>query len=254
MPDAAYTGLAQWYDRLMRDVPYDDWIDWTEQMWINHWGRMPERAVELGCGTGNIAIPLAQKGMSIIGIDLSEEMLACAEAKWQNMKQRGSIAWLHQDMSDWTLSQPADSVIAYCDALNYVTDPQTLVQVFHCAYAGLNPGGLLLFDMLPEERFMQYAEQQPFVIDEGDLAYYWFCEYDEETGIIEHDLTFYIQEKEGSLYRKQREIHNQRAYDPEWVLQVLKEIGFDDPQHFTGLYPHSPGMEDRLFFQAVKKS
>lgn len=250
MSDTAYKSLAQLYDRFMRDVPYTAWVEWTTTMWQKHWGRLPHQSVDLGCGTGNITIPLAQSGVSMIGIDLSEEMLACASVKWENMKQNGDVSWLHMDMKAWALPHAVDSVIAFCDAFNYLTEVEDFTAALRCAYEGLRPGGLLLFDLLPEQRFITYAEQQPFVVDEGDLAYFWFCDYEADRNCIVHDLTFFIEE--GELFRKQNEIHIQRAYDPTWVLDQLKKIGYKDVELYTGLFPSAAELSDRYFFKAVK--
>ncbi|MGH2544861.1 MAG: class I SAM-dependent methyltransferase, partial [Ardenticatenaceae bacterium] len=38
-------------------------------------------ALELGCGTGRVTIPIAQAGIEIVGLDLSESMLGIAKGK-----------------------------------------------------------------------------------------------------------------------------------------------------------------------------
>jgi len=40
-----------------------------------------EKILELACGTGRIAIPLAEHGLEVTGIDYSEPMLSLAKAK-----------------------------------------------------------------------------------------------------------------------------------------------------------------------------
>lgn len=252
MHRTAYGGLAQIYDRFMRDASYSSWVDWTLSMWQQHWGHLPSNAVELGCGTGNIAIPLAEAGVSMIGIDLSEDMLACAQAKWENKNHHdhAALSLSCQDMTQWTWAEPVDSVLAYCDTFNYLIHEEDLLNAFRCAYDRLTPGGLILFDLLPEERFLYYATEQPFVVDEGDIAYHWFSEYDKKKRWIEHDITFFIQE--GDLYRKEREVHKQRSYGPEWVLFHLAEAGFAEPEGFTRLFPDAEDLNDRYFFKAVK--
>ena len=39
------------------------------------------RIVDLGCGTGRLAIPLAQAGFGVVAVDLSDEMLAIVGEK-----------------------------------------------------------------------------------------------------------------------------------------------------------------------------
>src|ERR1700722_700637 len=41
----------------------------------------PGRLIDLGCGTGRLLVPFAQLGYSVVGVDLSSEMLAVAAEK-----------------------------------------------------------------------------------------------------------------------------------------------------------------------------
>jgi SAM-dependent methyltransferase len=41
----------------------------------------PGRLLDLGCGTGRLLVPFARRGYEVVGVDLSEEMLAVAAAK-----------------------------------------------------------------------------------------------------------------------------------------------------------------------------
>ncbi len=47
-----------------------------------------EIILDVGCGTGNYAIKLAQRGCIVVGIDISEEMLAIARKKCQELNLR----------------------------------------------------------------------------------------------------------------------------------------------------------------------
>ncbi|MBQ1188434.1 MAG: methyltransferase domain-containing protein [Peptococcaceae bacterium] len=79
----AYETLAVMYDALMDDVDYEAWADYIDRMLKKH-GCPGKRLLDLGCGTGSISIPLAQKGYQVTGVDLSEEMLAVAREKAMN--------------------------------------------------------------------------------------------------------------------------------------------------------------------------
>jgi ubiquinone/menaquinone biosynthesis C-methylase UbiE len=79
----SYERFAYTYDRLMREMPYGDWLRFAREAW-NEYGITPKTIVDLGCGTGNIAIPLGLEGFDVTGIDLSEDMLAVALQKAEN--------------------------------------------------------------------------------------------------------------------------------------------------------------------------
>ncbi|HEX7057772.1 MAG TPA: methyltransferase domain-containing protein, partial [Bacilli bacterium] len=75
----AYEKFAYVYDRLMQDVPYPEWLRFLREYWNQ--ANTPDTIVELGCGTGNLTIPLAQSGFKMYGIDDSEHMLSVAAEK-----------------------------------------------------------------------------------------------------------------------------------------------------------------------------
>lgn len=256
----SYRQFAAVYDRLMEEMPYAEWMSFARRCFEKY--GVPKTVVDLGCGTGNMAIPLARSGFAVFGIDLSAEMLAVARSKWDEPVGRagrdrtGTIRWLQQDMRDWELPEPADAAISFCDCLNYLTDPRDITAALRRTYAGLAPGGLFLFDMHAPLTLEQYAEEQPFVYDEKDVAYLWTCEYDPEQRMIDHDLTFFVRDDAAdagtsAVYRRFEESHSQRAYDPEWICRQLAEAGFEllhQCADFTWEKPNA--QSERLFFVA----
>ena len=66
----AYRALAASYDRLTNDVDYNATVDFYWQI-LNKEGLNPRTAVDLACGTGSVALLLAQRGLQVIGVDLS---------------------------------------------------------------------------------------------------------------------------------------------------------------------------------------
>jgi SAM-dependent methyltransferase len=261
---SAYRHFAAVYDRLMEEMPYPEWMSFARRCW-NEYG-MPKTVVDLGCGTGNMAIPLARSGFSVFGIDQSSEMLSIALGKWEQPPPRrlreeaGTVRWLQQDMRDWDIPEPVDAVISFCDCFNYLTEPQDVTAAIRQTYAGLAPGGLFLFDVHAPKQLERYAEEQPFIYDEKDLAYIWTCEYDSDRSEIEHSLTFFIREENApksgssrSLYSRFEESHVQRAYDPDWLAGQLVNAGFDLLHRCADFTWDKPNENsERLFFVARK--
>ena len=69
-----YEGFAGAYDCLMADVDYDAWARHYLEI-AAEMGVKVQRAADCACGTGAITLRLADAGIDMIGLDLSEEML-----------------------------------------------------------------------------------------------------------------------------------------------------------------------------------
>lgn len=100
------------------------------------------RVLDAGCGTGRIAIELARRGMSVIGVDADQEMLSAAQAK------SPGLAWARCDLADADHLQtvaagPFDLVLLAGNVMIFLA-PDTEQQVLVNLAQRLVPGGLLV--------------------------------------------------------------------------------------------------------------
>jgi SAM-dependent methyltransferase len=241
----AYTHLAAVYDALMADAPYSEWLDWAEAAW-SRTGR-PKSVIDLGCGTGNLAIPLAKRGYDVTGVDLSAEMLSIAYEKMK--REQARVTWVEQDMRELALPQ-SDAVISFCDSLCYLLEESDVERTFQRVFAQLRPGGTFLFDVHSPYKIVQVFGNNTFTLTGDEINYIWQCFCDPERLEVEHQLTFFVQER-ADLFRRMEEVHVQRTYQPIQLAGWLREAGFENiviTGDFTWL-PPTPGSE-RLFFSA----
>ena len=73
-------GYANWYDTLYQDKDYAGECDFLESLFA-HRGVPGKSILDLGCGTGNHAVLLAQRGYKVTAVDRSAAMLQTARAK-----------------------------------------------------------------------------------------------------------------------------------------------------------------------------
>ena len=101
--------------------------------------------LELGCGTGSMLVPIAERGITCQGIDLSSAMLARAHAKFE---ARGVTAGLHVgDMTDFDLDERFGLVFVASNSLTHLHAADDVVSCFRAVRRHLTPGGRFAFDV-----------------------------------------------------------------------------------------------------------
>jgi len=251
-----YGAFAYVYDRLMADMPYGEWLGWLDAYWASHGGR-PRDVVDLGCGTGTIAIPLAQEGSNVRGVDLSADMIEVARRKEAAVRAElavpGELAWTVGDMREWTPPAPVDAVVSLCDCLNYLTEERDVARAFRSVWTSLKPGGTFLFDMHHPNQLDAYMANEPFCHDDEEASYIWTCELDEKTSTIAHRVTFFVRGDDGR-YARAVETHRQRVYAEAAIRRLLAEAGFVRVESFAD-FTFEPVDDDettRMFFAATR--
>ncbi|MFQ5694321.1 MAG: class I SAM-dependent methyltransferase, partial [Nitrospinota bacterium] len=114
----------------------------------------PGVMVDLACGTGRLANLFAAKGWTVVGVDLSKDMLALAEKN--SRKTRANIKYVRGDMRKWSKAKFADLVTCAYDSLNHLPTKSDLQKVFRNVYRTLKPGGIFLFDINNQEFYENY--------------------------------------------------------------------------------------------------
>lgn len=225
----AYETLAAMYDALMDDVDYEAWADYIDRMLQKH-GGPGKRLLDLGCGTGCISIPLAQRGYQVTGVDISEEMLAAAREKSRALQL--DIDWRKQDLTSLQLFDEAgnemvfDAAIATFDVFNHLTDPEDLQMLFHTLNPLLTDEGVLLFDVQTPYKLREYLGNHIFTLHRDDVEYMWENHFDEETQICTMNITFFLRQANG-LYRRETMTQEERVYDLDLLRLWLKYSDFE---------------------------
>jgi SAM-dependent methyltransferase len=100
--------------------------------------------LDLGCGFGRHAVPLARRGYRLTGVDLSETMLA--EARGLAQRAGVDVDWQRRDMRDLAGLGPFDACLCLYTVLGYFDDAEN-ERVVRGVHAVLRPGGRLLLDV-----------------------------------------------------------------------------------------------------------
>ncbi len=244
---ASYEFLAGDYDTLTADVDYACWADYAEGHFRR--GKRPvNRVLDLCCGTGSLTLELGRRGYEMTGVDLSEEMLTQAEEK---CREAGlEVPFFHQDMSALRLPERVDVCVCFLDSVNYVLKPERLKRAFRRVWDCLEPGGLFLFDADTPEK-LSAMDGQVFLDETEDVFCVWRGEYSEKKRICSFWMDIF--EREGGLWRRGGELHEEYAYTMDELEEYLREAGFAQVRRYGELKFRAPKPgEQRIFFAAIK--
>jgi trans-aconitate methyltransferase len=90
-----------------------------------------ERILDVGCGTGHLTAQIAARGVTVVGMDASGDMIARARA------QQSGIEFFVGDVTDFRVDRPFDAVFSNA-TLHWVTRARDAAR---CIFAAIRPGG-----------------------------------------------------------------------------------------------------------------
>jgi SAM-dependent methyltransferase len=225
-----YADYAEFYDLDHRggaDVPF----------YLAYAAQCGSPVLELGCGTGRVLIPLAEAGHEMIGVDLSEPMLARCRARAARRGLEGRVQLFRADMARFELPR-AGVGLAYIPfrSFMHLTTQADQLACLERVYACLRPGGSFIVDVYaPSYRALAQEPDRPFVLrretplPNGQALQRWdrFVRNDPALQIQHYELRFRQVDAEGALVRERTFPMSQR-YTFRYEMQLLLErVGFE---------------------------
>ena len=243
----AYGALAVSYDRLTNDVDYAAGVDFYMQI-LEKEGLKPRTAVDLACGTGSVAVLLAQMGIRVTGVDMSEEMLCVASQKAQSLENMP--VFICQSLQQLQLPRGVDLAVCALDSLDYITDPADCEEAIRRVYKALNPGGCFIFDVNTPEK-LRAMDGQVFLDEDDDVYCVWRGEFDEESNICSYGMDLF--QRRGETWVRSFEEHREYAYSQEQLVEYLKNAGFTHIRVYADRKLEAPREgEQRIYIKARK--
>ena len=175
--------------------------------------------VDLGCGSGLSTQKLVESNYSVLGVDISFDMLEIAKKRVPNAQfQQGSL---------FEVEIPScNAVISLGECLNYLFDTnntkQTLINLFERIYNALIPGGYFIFDVLqPQEK--NTGKTQKFWQGKDWVILVETQENSKKQTLSRKITTF---RQQGAYYRRDDEIHQVQLYQSKELARYLTQIDF----------------------------
>ncbi len=101
--------------------------------------------VELACGTGRIAIPLADAGLDVIGVDASDAMLVGARRKASG--RANAPRFVHADMRDFALDVPASTIFIGGNSIGHLLTDDDIASCLAAVRRNLVERGAFIVDV-----------------------------------------------------------------------------------------------------------
>jgi SAM-dependent methyltransferase len=138
---------AHEYDAFYAEKDYEEECDRIEQLFRTHQPSPIRSILDLGCGTGGHAYPLAARGYQVTGVDRAPGMLAEAERKRGPGDRGPSPIFLLGDIGGLALGRQFDAVLMMFAVLGYQSAEGDFDRAMQTVRSHLVPGGLFIGDI-----------------------------------------------------------------------------------------------------------
>lgn len=120
-------------------------------------GRVPPggRVLDLACGQGRHAVPLAQRGYRVTGLDYQQHLLD--RAAHLADAQQVTLELIRGDMRQLPFTDAFDAVVIMFTAFGYFSDEEN-AGVLHEVARALRPGGWLVLDVANRDALIRHAQ------------------------------------------------------------------------------------------------
>ena len=241
----AYNEFAYFYDEFNGEADYEALYAQVKARLDAH-GISSGILADLGCGTGELTLMLAQAGYDMIGIDQSEEMLCVVRDKAEQLGLSGGLLLLQQDLCALDLYGTIRGAVSTFDTLNHIPD---LDKAIANAAFFMEKGGVFLFDMNTPYKHQAVLGENVFTFEEEDARCVWRNHYDPAARRVTITVDIDYQETGEHFHEEFFEY----TYTLEEITAALEKNGFTlesvcDGESFGPLTEES----ERYFFCAVK--
>lgn len=232
MKSRPFSAIAPYYDILMVDIQYEEWVEYIAGLHPDYADRRL-RILDIACGTGVCAVLFGKAGHDVVALDSSEQMLEVARQRFT--KEQMDIEVLQADMSDFSIEGKVDLVTCLFDSVNNLLEEDELESCFRCVADSLKESGLFIFDMNTEFGLSTLWGDKTIVKEEGPVLSIWRNTWDPRRNLATLDLTLFVSENDISdRFTRIDEVHVERSYSLKFVAALLRRAGLTD----VSMYKH----------------
>ena len=154
--------FSTWFDEDYCDV-YNHRDDQEAEEFVANWQiwnrlRAGDLCLDLGCGTGRYSKLLAERGLSVIAVDLSTPLLNRAK---KNSMFDPNLLLIRADMRAIPVREKFSLVVSLFTSFGYFETDDENLQVLHQVFEALLPGGLFIIDYFNPSAVQDRVRNEP---------------------------------------------------------------------------------------------
>ena len=225
-------------DNLLADIPF----------YLEYAKKQNGHILELGCGTGRVAIELAKAGFSVTGLDISEPMLEICKNKINKLAEniQNKINIINGNMTEFFIDRKFALIIAPFRAFQTLTNDNDIKKCLKCIKNHLSKDGKFIINVFRPRKKMDetwcYKEKTQWEQDDSARGIHvvkkeYGDKIDIKNQIIYPSFIYEVTDKNGKT-EKYLEHLELKYYYHEQLKQLLENNGLNISEEF-GWYDKS---------------
>lgn len=239
MKGTIYDILARRYDAINGAVDHDAMAAFF-LAGAKRFSGCPATVLDLCCGTGGLLLALCRRGLDLIGVDRSAEMLAVCRERTEREGYGERALLLCQDMRAFELYGTVDAVTCCLDSINHLSFSAELKKVFSLVCNYLEYGGIFYFDVNSAYKYEHVYGDNAYILEEEGLYCGWQNRYDSRTGRAEFSLSVFEEGADGA-YDRTDCVQREKYFSDRVIRSALSTAGLE----FCGVYGDTDFSEPR---------
>lgn len=229
-----------WWNSFYEDVPFHLYLErhdaaeleltlrfLTERLHVQPGARLFDQC----CGMGSLSIPLADRGFSVVGVDLCDSFIA--RAKSDTADGARSVEFHVGDAFVFVPDAVCDGGFNWYTSFGYSADDDENLKMIQRAFESLKPGARFALDFVNAPMIVHNFKdrmEHRLTTPEGEIVIVRQCRIDSSTNVMHQTWNWTL--SDGRVVSNQSTL---RLYQPDELVKLFQRAGFTEVQLFGGL-------------------